>query len=128
MAPSESSWNILLVDDEEGIRSVVRRSLEGDGHYVETADDGVQALKKFKAAKWNLVITDLMMPKLGGDGLAKVIKQIDPTIPVILLTGSVDYAADVRGERSPFDMVIPKPFRYDTIRAAIASIQLGKGV
>jgi CheY-like chemotaxis protein len=128
MAPSESSWNILLVDDDEGIRTVVRRSLEGDGHYVETADDGLQALNKFKAAKWNLVITDRLMPKLGGDGLAKAIKQIDPTIPVILVTGSVDHAPDVRGDQSPFDIVIPKPFRYDTIRAAIASIQLGKDV
>jgi CheY-like chemotaxis protein len=74
----------------------------------------------------DLVITDLIMPKLGGDGLAKVIKQIDPTMPLILLTGYVDRPVD--GERSPFDMVISKPFRYDTIHAAIASIQLGKGV
>ena len=118
----------MLVDDEEGIRTVVRKYLEDDGHYVETAGDGVEALKKFKAANWNLVITDLIMPKLGGDDLAKLIKQIDPTIPLILLTGHVDYAADVRGERLPFDMVISKPFKYDTIHAAIASIQLRKDV
>ena len=123
MTSGEFTWTwpsvrVLLVDDEEGIRTVVRRCLEGDGHYVETADDGVQALKKFQAGKWDLVITDLLMPKLN------VIKQIDSTIPVILVTGSADQAPDVRGEGSPFDRIISKPFKYDTIRTAIASLRL----
>ena len=118
------SVRVLLVDDEEGIRSVVSRFLEGDGHYVETADDGVQALKKFHTGKWDLVITDRIMPKLNGEGLAKVIKQIDPNIPVILITGAVDRAPNLRGDGSPFDRIISKPFKYDTIRAAIASLRL----
>jgi CheY-like chemotaxis protein len=129
MASREFSWNsprlrILLADDEQGIRSVVGRCLEGDGHYVETADDGDQALEKFKARTWDLVITDRVMPKLGGDCLAQAIKRIHPTTPVILVTGFAGNAPDVRGDGSPFDMVISKPFRHETIRAAIASFRL----
>lgn len=106
---------------------MVERCLEGDGHYVETADDGLQALEKFNARTWDLVITDRVMPKLSGDGLAKAIKQILPTTPVILVTGSADNAPDVRGDGSPFDMVISKPFRHETIRAAVASFRLRDG-
>ena len=121
---TERELRVLLVDDDAGIRSVVGRWLQGDGHYVETANDGLQGLEQFKAGTWDVVITDRMMPRLNGDGLATAIKQTNPAIRVILLTGSPDAPPIAPGNGSPFDILISKPFRYETIRKAIASFQL----
>jgi DNA-binding NtrC family response regulator len=115
---------VLLVDDDAGIRSVVGRWLQGDGHYVETADDGLQGRERFKAGTWDVVITDRIMPRLNGDELGTAIKEINPAIPVILLTGSPDHPPVVPGDGSPFDIIVSKPFKYETIRTAIASLQL----
>jgi two-component system response regulator VanR len=100
-------------------RGLIREWLEDDGHHVETADDGLQGLEHFKAATWDLVITDRVMPKLDGDGLARTIKEINPTIPVILVTAFADRPPDPRG--SPFDMIIRKPFNQEALRAAWGS-------
>lgn len=93
MAQNESKatgkrLRVLLVDDDAGILSVVGRCLQVDGHYVETADDGLHGLERFKAGTWDVVITDRMMPRFNADGLGRAIKQINPVVPVILLTGS----------------------------------------
>ena len=71
-----------------------------------------------------MVITDRVMPGLNGDGLAQAIKETNPKIPVILVTGSAHRAPDLRSDGWPFDMIISKPFKYETIQAAIASFRL----
>ena len=114
---------LLLVDDEPTVRGVIREWLEEDGYYVETADDGIQGLERFKDGAWDLVITDRVMPSLDGDGLARAIKELNPTVPIILVTAFADRPD--RGE-SPFDMIIRKPLNHETIRAAIASFMAGR--
>jgi CheY-like chemotaxis protein len=121
LVPKKPRLNLLLVDDESTVRGVIAEYLQEDGHYVETAGDGLHALERFRARKWDLVITDRVMPRLDGDGLAKAIKQIDPTAPIILVTAYADRPPDPRGGGSPFDMIIRKPFTHETLRAAIAS-------
>ena len=70
------TWNwrrlrLLVVGDEPTIRDLVGQWLRLDGHYVETAADGVEGLKQFNEKNWDVVITGRMMPKLDGDGLAR---------------------------------------------------------
>ena len=119
----KTKLRLLLVDDEFTVRGVIREWLEEDGHCVETADDGIQGLERFKDGAWDLVITDRVMPRLDGDGLARAIKEIDPLVPIILVTAFAD-----RPERgpSPFDMIIRKPLNHDTMRAAIASFMANR--
>lgn len=74
-----------------------------------------------------MIITDRVMPKLDGDGLAKAIKAINPTVPIILVTAFADRPPDPEGGESPFDMIIRKPLKHETIRAAISSFAASRG-
>ena len=116
---------LLLVDDESTVRGVISEWLQEDGHYVETAGDGLHGLERFRNGTWDLVITDRVMPKMDGDGLAEAIKRINPKVPIILVTAFADRPPDVRRGGSPFDMVIRKPFTHETLTAAVASFVAG---
>jgi DNA-binding NtrC family response regulator len=94
--------------------------MAGDGHRVETAHNGDEALAKFRAGEFDVAILDRAMPKMSGDQLAAAIKLIEPGIPVILLTGfGVLMAAS--GETPPnIDLVVAKPVTIDELRLALA--------
>jgi DNA-binding response OmpR family regulator len=78
--------SILYVEDEEEIRELLKEVLQDEFLYFDVAQDGVEALEKFKQKEYDLVITDIEMPKLNGLDLTKHIKEISPATPVILLT------------------------------------------
>ena len=122
--PERSGIRILLVDDETTVRQFGGQYLRDSGHYVETADDGEQALQRFKDDKWDLVITDRVMPKLSGDGLAKAIRKLDATIPIILITAFADRSSGSEAENAPFAMILRKPFTRETLTAAVSSCLL----
>lgn len=98
---------VLVVDDDPGIRSVVGLLLEDEGHQVVQAADGIAALEAVQAHRPDLIVLDLMMPRLGG---ADVLEALHPRErpPVMLLSASpkaVDIARqhEVRTVRKPFD-------------------------
>ena len=68
--------SIILVDDEQSQRIILRRFLEREGHKIETADNGKTALELLRSNKFDLVISDMRMPQMTGRNLLKVIKQI----------------------------------------------------
>ncbi len=86
--------NVLVVDDEDGIRSFLAEALEDEGHAVTEAADGVAALEALARASAEVVITDLKMPRLDGMGLLQRLRQEQPEVEVIVLTahGTVDNA------------------------------------
>ena len=113
--------HILVVDDEPAIRKVVAEYLTVDGHTVETACDGREALDKFTSGKFDLVVTDRAMPKVSGDQLATAIKTIAPR-PVILLTGFGDIMKS-RGEKpAGVNMILRKPVTLLQLRDAVAKV------
>ena len=82
------SKSILIVDDEQIIRNVLKRKLEQTTAFqVFTAEDGVPALELFKREKIDLVISDLLMSEMNGIELLRQLKSIDPVVPVIIITG-----------------------------------------
>lgn len=102
---------ILLADDEPFVRDIVVKLLRRAGHTVETAFDGQNALDAFQSETFDIVITDLRMPRLDGLGLAMVIKARCPTQRVVLLTGSGD-----DGVLPPnVDFVLQKPMKLDAL-------------
>src|SRR5436190_7271213 len=102
---------ILLADDEPFVRDIVVKLLHRAGHTVETAFDGQNALDAFQSETFDIVITDLSMPRLDGLGLAKVIKARSPAQKVVLLTGAGD-----DGALPPnVDFILAKPTNFDAL-------------
>ena len=80
------SNKILFVEDEEDLTLIVADTLRGQGYDVITAADGIQGLEKFKSEGADIVVADVMMPKMDGFTMAKEIRKLSPTVPLLFLT------------------------------------------
>lgn len=126
-APVVSPRRILVVDDEPFVCDAVKMMLMFDGHIVETANNGKEALDLFSAGKFDLVITDFAMPAMKGDELAAQIKARVPGQPVVMITA---YAEMLQSSGTPLtavDCIISKPFLLDNLREAIAKVTTKEG-
>jgi two-component system, OmpR family, KDP operon response regulator KdpE len=101
---------ILLADDEPGIRKVVRDALEREGHEVDSAIDGRAALERFEEGSFDLVLTDLAMPNLGGLELVQEIRKRRATVPILVLTVRKEEREKVRLLDAGADDFVTKPF------------------
>ncbi len=112
--------HVLIVDDEVNIRRVLAAMLKREGYEVTTAADGEQALAVLHRTPVHVVVTDLVMPRLGGMELLRRVSQDFPDVPVILITahGSVDSAVAAL-KAGAFDY-ITKPFEQDELKKVIA--------
>jgi DNA-binding NtrC family response regulator len=81
------SRKVLVADDDPDVREIVRRRLESDGHRVEIATDGVQAVKACRDVRFDVVVTDLNMPGLSGVEVIRRVKESCPQTVTIVLTG-----------------------------------------
>jgi CheY-like chemotaxis protein len=110
---------ILVVDDEPFVCESVKMLLTYDGHAVETAGGGKEALAKYDPAKFDLVITDYSMEGMKGDQLAREIKRLAPAKPIIMLTAFPpdDIPAGI-------DLILTKPFYFETLREALSTMRL----
>ena len=124
--PTTVPRRILVVDDEPFVCDAVRMMLAFDGHQVETAGSGKEALGLFAKGKYDVVLTDYAMPAMKGDELAVVIKSISPEQPVVLITA---YAEMLKSEDNPLqgvDFIVSKPFLLENLREAIEKTTGGK--
>lgn len=112
--PACRRLRILVVDDNPSVRRIIATGLQGDGHEVETAEDGTGGLALHTAKPFEVVLTDLIMPGMRGRELAIAVKRMNPKTPVILITGFNDEIPN-----SPFDFIIRKPFPQATLRAVL---------
>ncbi len=110
---------ILVVDDEPFLLRFVQEILKQDGHNLTLAGAGLEALQLFSPGKFDLIIIDLLMPGMRGDELARRIKEIAPSQPVILMTG---LALEGLIGQLKFDAALEKPFSLVQLRAAIAKV------
>ena len=110
-----SKGNILVVDDDESVRSVLKDYLESVGYAVVTADSGEDALQKFMPGKFDSVISDLVMPKIDGMELLKQIRQKDTRVVFLMITGypSLESAIETMKEGA-YDYVT-KPFKFEDV-------------
>jgi two-component system, NtrC family, response regulator AtoC len=111
---------VLVVDDEPNLRKVLGAMLRNEGYEVAVAENGEVGLSEFKKNGADIVITDLVMPKLGGMDLLKAINELAPDVPVIIITahGTVDSAVEAI-KRGAFDY-ITKPWDKSELSAVIA--------
>src|SRR5689334_16354857 len=109
--------HILVVDDDALVCETVTMVLQIDGHQVDTASNGAQALSVFEPGKFDLVITDFFMPAMTGEKLAAAIKLQSPGQPVVMLTA---YPEKLSRENPPkVDLLIGKPFEINALRDAV---------
>lgn len=108
--------NVLVIDDEKEIREMVSKTLEKAGYNVTASDNMADAQKLIKSQQWNLVISDIMVPHLGGFELADFIKENSNT-PVILMTGMDKEVLEAT--RSSADFILTKPFTSKELIEAI---------
>ncbi|MBI4594589.1 MAG: response regulator [Candidatus Rokubacteria bacterium] len=117
----------LVVDDDPQVRDMIRDILSNAGHQVVLAVDGSDGVEKFKADRFDVVISDLAMPKLNGLQLARVCKALRPAVPVVMLTGwGVLLTEDELAEHG-VDEVLSKPVRMDQVLSTVAAVRERSG-
>jgi signal transduction histidine kinase/ActR/RegA family two-component response regulator len=106
---------ILVIDDEDSVRDILSRMLKTKGHKVVVAPNGEEGIERFRAETFDLVLTDLGMPKLSGWDVGKTIKGINPKTPIAMITGwGVELDREKLSE-SGIDLIISKPFNFDQV-------------
>ncbi len=121
-AASVPSLRILVVDDDPRVQEALRAMLEHLGHQPIVVDDGEKGVEAFEQAlmekrPFDLVITDLGMPKMGGAEVVEQVKALSPSTPVIVITG---WGAEQRPPHA--DFALSKPVRISNLREAIAKV------
>ena len=117
----DSSPTILLVDDEDAVRTVLAFPLERDGYEVVQAADGEEALEKFDAQPVDLVVLDIMLPRLDGLEVCKRLRARS-TVPIIMLTARDDELDKVIGLELGADDYITKPFSIREFRSRVRAL------
>ncbi|MEL6637565.1 MAG: response regulator transcription factor [Bacteroidota bacterium] len=121
---------ILLVEDDQNFGDVLRSYLEMHDYEVTLATDGVEGLESYKKGNYDLCIFDVMMPKKDGFTLAKEIREIDTTMPIIFLTAKTMKEDVLEGFKIGADDYISKPFNSEELLYRIQAIlkrSQGKG-
>ena len=115
------SSTILLVDDEESIQKLLAYPLEREGYRVLQARDGVEALERFASERVDLVVLDIMLPKLDGLEVCKRLRA-ESEVPIIMLTARDDELDKVLGLELGADDYITKPFSIREFRSRVRAL------
>lgn len=112
---------VLIVDDEEKIRNVIKEYAEFEGYEIDEACDGMEAITKCKSGDYDIIIMDIMMPKLDGFSSIKEIKKIKD-IPVIMLSARGEEYDKLFGFEIGIDDYVVKPFSPKELMARINAV------
>lgn len=112
---NEISFKILLVEDDEALRFIVKDNLEQNDYSVEVAEDGEKALLLFKSHNFDLIVLDVMLPKIDGFQVAETIRKKDEQVPIIFLTARSMTEDKITGLTIGGDDYIPKPFSMEEL-------------
>jgi DNA-binding NtrC family response regulator len=115
---------ILVVDDEASVRELLRRGLSQMGHFlVDVASNGLEAIEKIEKDLFDLVLTDLKMPEMGGIELLKTIKGTRPELTVIIMTAHGSIETAVEAMKKGADDYITKPIDFNELLIHISKAQ-----
>ncbi|HEX6277445.1 MAG TPA: response regulator, partial [Polyangiaceae bacterium] len=111
----EDRPRVLVVDDEKFIRDIIADFLGMEGYIVRTAEDGTSAISELERARYDMVISDLKMPRMGGLDLLKEVARAHPDTLTVIMTGfgTVETAIDAM-KRGAYDYIL-KPFKVEEI-------------
>ena len=117
---------VLVIEDDQDILSMLVKHLAHMGYEVITARDGMEGLKKLNLERFDLVITDIVMPYVSGLGLVTTLKEKKPSIPVIAITGYGKEPETAALEKKA-DLVLAKPIRMSVLGEEIHRLLKRKG-
>lgn len=112
---------VLVVDDEEKIRQIIGIYLTNEGYQVGEAVDGEKALYKFRTEDWDLIVLDVMLPKLDGVAVCREIRKVSK-VPIIMLTAKNDEVDRILGLEFGADDYMGKPFSPRELVARIKAV------
>ena len=113
--------HILIVEDDPDIQELLCAYLQDAGYAVAPASDGVEAMDRFHSGCFDLVLLDLMLPKIDGFGVCELIRRTS-SVPIIMLTALDGEAEQLRGFDLQIDDYIPKPFSIPILLRKIAAV------
>jgi len=120
-AGAKAGATVLVVEDEDGLRAVIRRLLQDEGYSVLEAANGARALQLLAHGadrEVGLVLTDLRMPVMDGRELAAALARLHPSLPIVFMSGFTAQLMDLRLV-SPELAFLAKPFRNDYLLATV---------
>ncbi len=101
---------ILVVDDEDALRTVLSSELEGEGYKVASASDGAEAIDILKKDEFDLILLDIKMPNVDGFEVLKFVKETHPDTKVIMLTGFADLKNAIESKKLGAEDFVSKPY------------------
>ena len=117
-----SQKRILIAEDDEAVRSAIRRALEHEGYEVTVAEDGARALEISKNMPPDLYLLDVMMPKVDGLSVCRTLRQRGDTTPIIVVTARHLVSDRVAGLDAGADDYLVKPFALDELLARVRAL------
>lgn len=120
---------ILIIEDEPDIQELLKNYLEEEGYETEQALDGIEGIGKFRRGKFDLILLDVMLPKVDGFGVLEIIRQ-ESDVPVIMLTALDDEAYQMKGYDLKVDEYVTKPFSIKLLLKKIEAVlrRYGKSI
>ena len=112
---------ILVVEDEKDIQNIIKAFLENAEYKVETADDGLEAINLIQKNNYDLIVLDIMLPKLDGFTVCEIIRK-NSNVPIIILTALTDEESQLKGFDKLADDYITKPFSMPVLLKHIEAI------
>lgn len=113
---------ILVAEDDKDLNRIVSSFLVGLGYETVSAFNGEEAIEKYERERFDVLLTDIMMPKKDGFELAESIRRIDSEIPIIFMTAKDDKASKMFGYNIGIDDYVVKPFDLDVLAIKISAI------
>lgn len=113
---------ILLVEDEADLSLIVADTLRGQGYEVITAADGIDGLNKFTSERADIVVADVMMPRMDGFSMARGIRELSPAVPLLFLTAKSSVEDVEEGFGAGADDYIRKPFELRELTVRIKAL------
>jgi len=110
-----SNPRILVIDDDENIRTVFRMNLESRGYTVETASNGEEAIRKAGERPYQLALIDIKLPDIEGTELLKVLAKVAPTMKRMIVTGFPTLQNAIKAVNQGADMYVLKPVRMEDL-------------
>lgn len=119
MTKAVKTKRVLVVDDEENILDLLSEVLGEEGYQVDGVTSGPDALKEVKNKSFDVMLVDLKLSKMDGMELLRLVKMIEPQLPVIVMSGNVNLQLVIESMRQGADDYITKPFKLEETVAAV---------
>jgi len=118
----KSRRQVLVIDDDESIRSLLKIYFELEGYEIETVENGERALERFEVGRFHVVLLDYSMPGMNGLEVASAIHARDPDVTIALITGMAHMLANIDLGPTGIAKIFSKPFDMDEITEWLRSL------